>query len=442
MPITYRQHLDSRDGTIYNCVLMPDGKWWSAENLAWAGAGLAYTTEANTLAFGRLYDYPSALAYVPAGSHLPTESEWVALQSAIPDPDGKKLKANNSRWNNNTGTDNYGFHGMPGGTHNGSFANLIFGIGDGGEFWTATPSGANAKAKILSANGDLVYDANRPQTDYRLSVRFIVDTFNEPHYIKLFDVNFDGFERGMTVSIQRPIQVIDSIGGSVKLIPYGPAELDEWRVETELWVKGEWAAELEAAVPPYGVPQTTDMYLPPRSSFASFPGLRPALAGSNADKYIHPQVTRFESQGRKGPIVDLFGYFMDFTLRAWADGQATNQASTPTTTLPTWLAQKFAARQIQDWSVQTATVSSGGFRPTYLRSKHGRRKDVNFNLDHLTAAQANELVAFFRGVRHNVTTITCDNGPDGQQAVSVYLVGLKLHRTGLHWDGTLETVLA
>lgn len=338
------------------------------------------------------------------------------------------------------GLDTYGFNVKPAGYYIIPW-NQFSGSGEDSRIW------ASDIVSEIAANGELfginiVGRYNTVFYNHMCSVRFIVDAFNEPHPLKLFGVNFDGFERGMTVSIQRPIQVVDSIGGSVKLIPYGPAELDEWRVETELWVKGEWAAELESAVPPYGVPQTTDMYLPPRSGSASFPGLRPALAGSSADKYIHPQVTRFESQGRKGPIVDLFGYFIDFTLRSWAAGVATNPATAPTTIPPTWLQTKFAARQLQDWSVETATVKSGGFQATYLRAKHGRRKDINFNLDHLTAAQANELVAFFRGVRHNVTTITCDNGPDGLQAVSVYLVGLQLHRTGLHWDGTLETVLA
>jgi len=269
-----------------------------------------------------------------------------------------------------------------------------------------------------------------------------VDVFNEPHPLKLFGVKFDGFERGMTVTIRRPIQVKDSIGGSVKLIPYGSAIHDEWQVETELWVNAERAAELEAAVPPYSVPSTTDMMLPPRGGSSSFPGLRPALAGANADKYIDAQVTRFEGQGRKGVVTDLHGYFLDFTLRAWGDGQATNQASAPTATAPAWLEKKFAARQLQDWSKQTPTVTTGGFQQTYLRAKHGRRYDINFNLDHLDTTQANDLVAYFRGVRHNVTTITCDNGPNGQQSIAVYLVGLTLHRTGLHWDGTLETILA
>lgn len=433
MPITYRQHQDTRDGTIYNCVLMPDGKWWSAENLQWAGAGVWPNLDPANSAMGRMYS-PSEVI-VPEGTRLPLYQDFVNLVNACGGQSVAGYKLLASR------TNDYGFSALLagqilGGTNPSNFGAEAAFSGN----WQSAGSGYSKFS--LSDWMNVAFTEYGFSTNTKTSVRFIVDVFNEPHPLKLFGVNFDGFERGMTVSIQRPIQVIDSIGGSVKLIPYGPAELDEWRVETELWVKGEWASELEAAVPPYGVPQTTDMYLPPRSGSASFPGLRPALQGSNADKYIHPQVTRFESQGRKGPIVDLFGYFMDFTLRAWADGQATNQASTPTTTLPTWLAQKFAARQIQDWSVQTATVYSGGFRPTHLRSKHGRRKDVNFNLDHLTAAQANELVAFFRGVRHNTTTITCDNGPDGQQSISVYLVGLKLHRTGLHWDGTLETVLA
>lgn len=275
-----------------------------------------------------------------------------------------------------------------------------------------------------------------------MSVRFIVDVFNEPHPVKLFGVNFDGFERGMSVTVKRPIQVIDSIGGSVKLIPYGPAILDEWQVQTEFWVNAESAAAIEAVVPPYGVPTDPTMLLPARGGVASFPGLLPALQGTSADRYDGAQVTRFESQGRKGPAVNLYGYFLDFTLRTWADGATTNPSTAPILTAPTWLAKKFAARQHQDWSTQTAVVTANGFTSAPVRSKHGRRLDVNLNLDHLTETQANDLVALFRGVRHDPVTVTLDNGPACQQAVSVYLTGLQLHRTGLHWDGTLETVLA
>lgn len=434
MPITYRQHQDTRDGTIYNCVLMPDGKWWAAENLRWAGAGWDYNNDpANSLIYGRLYDRRAASSLVPVGSHLPDDAEFNALASLS----GASLRDGVTGWTTLDGTNTTGLS-MRGG-----------GIGvlldSSGPFF----SNKSAYGYWACSGGYYAYMQDSSElyvsptaSDDAMSVRFIVDVFNEPHPIKLFGVNFDGFERGMTVTLKRPINVVDSIGGSVKLIPYGPAILDEWQVETELWVKGEWAAQLETAVPPYGVPGEVALRLPPRSGGVSFPGLLPAEAGASADRYDYPQVTRFEGQGRKGPIIDLHGYFLDFTLRCWAGGNATNPATATTTTAPAWLAQKFAARQLQDWSTQDAIYSTAGAATTYARSKHGRRRDINLNLDHLTESQANELVGLYRGVRHNPVTVTLDNGPEGQTELSVYLVGLQLHRTGLHWDGTLETVIA
>jgi len=438
MPITYRQHQDTRDGKIYNCVLMPDGRWWSAENLAYAGGDRLPPNgnPANVSSFGYLYSAISSAEIIP-GTHIPTQFETFAMLNAlglgsvswgatIPTDISNGLRDAEF----SAGLNTFGFSALAAGyCHGGSY----YQFGSFASFHTSN----SLYSWYLSSAGGAATSAGT----YK-SVRFIVDAFNEPHPLKLFGVKFDGFERGMTVTIRRPIQVKDSIGGSVKLIPYGSAIHDEWQVETELWVNAERAAELEAAVPPYSVPSTTDMMLPPRGGSSSFPGLRPALAGANADKYIDAQVTRFEGQGRKGVVTDLHGYFLDFTLRAWGDGQATNQASAPTATAPAWLEKKFAARQLQDWSKQTPTVTTGGFQQTYLRAKHGRRYDINFNLDHLDTTQANDLVAYFRGVRHNVTTITCDNGPNGQQSIAVYLVGLTLHRTGLHWDGTLETILA
>lgn len=441
MPVEYRYHQDTRDGTIYNCVLMPDGKWWSVENLRWAGAGRAYNdSPANEAIYGRLYTWEEANTGCPPGTHLPSDAEWTALETAIPNPDGTKLKASSSLWTTNTGTDDYGFAALPGGRL--IPVDQFDGISAGCWLWTSTHYGSdNAWTRFLDKSySDMLRGTDYDQISY--SVRFIVDTFNEPWPVKLFGVNFDGFERGMTVTLKRPINVVDSIGGPPRLIPYGPAILDEWRVETELWVNAERAAELEAAVPPYGVPTDSSMRLPARGGVTSFPGLLPALAGADADRYDYAQVTRFEGQGRKGPALDLHGYFLYFTLRCWGGNQATNPATATTTTAPAWLAQKFAARQLQDWSSQEVIYTAGGAVTTYARSKHGRRKDVNLNLDHLTASQADELVGLFRGVRHNAVTVTLDNGADGQQSVSVHLLGLQLHRTGLHWDGTLETVLA
>lgn len=258
----------------------------------------------------------------------------------------------------------------------------------------------------------------------------------------LFGATFRGFDRGMTVKIQRPITVKQSIGGSVRLIPYADARFDAWEVEAELWVSGAQAQSLEAVVPPYGIPNDQFLRLPRRAGANTFPGLAPFGDSGTYDLYFCEQATSFESMGRKAPKVDLYGYKIGLRLFSHVDGGIDNIATTPTTTAPTWLQRKFAAHQIQDWSATDRSGSAAYGQATPLYVQHGRRRDVNLNLDHMDQTRADQLVAYFRGVRHNTTSVQIDNGPNGVQTVSVYLAGLELHRQGLLWDGTLEMVLA
>lgn len=271
---------------------------------------------------------------------------------------------------------------------------------------------------------------------------------NTPPF-QLFGAAFQGFERGLSCTVKRQILVDDSMGGSVVLTPVAPAAFDEWAIEAELWVSAAQAQALEAIVPPRGVPLENAIRLPPRGGEASFPGLLPFAQATGYDQYATPMVTAFESLGRKAPGVDLFGYRIALSFFAEADGLALNGSPTPTTTPPAWLVGKFTAHQIQDWSSQgevvAATTLAGHPSPrgSFYPIKHGRRRDVNFNLDHLSTDRANELVALFRGVRHNPVTVNMDRGSEGIAPTSVYLVDLSLQRgAGLWWDGTLKAVLA
>lgn len=177
MPITYRQHQDTRDGKIYNCVLMPDGKWWSAENLAWDGAGVYYNNDpANGQIYGKLYGWDAAQVSCPPGAHLASDAEWGVLKGIIPSPDGVKLKANSTLWTPNTGTDNYGFAIVPSGYYSGlNYTNINIYCG----LWTATGSGADGKYYAVNANNTSLFEGYIGK-EIQLSVRFIVDVFNEP----------------------------------------------------------------------------------------------------------------------------------------------------------------------------------------------------------------------------------------------------------------------
>jgi hypothetical protein len=159
-------------------------------------------------------------------------------------------------------------------------------------------------------------------------------------------------------------------------------------------------------------------------------------------------VTAFESLGQRAVGTDLFGYRIALSFFAEADGFAFNGSPTPTTTPPTWLAGKASLRTIVDASNQgpvvAATTLAGHPSPrgSFFPVKHGRNLPVSIALDNLPTDWASELVAYFRGVRHNATTLQISNGPSGVEAVSVYLVGLTFARTGLTWSGSLEVVPA
>ena len=74
---------DARDGLkyYYNNV---GGKDWMIQNLAWAGAGIAYgDAEQLSDVLGRFYTWTEAASACPAGWHLPSNAEYKALAEAV-----------------------------------------------------------------------------------------------------------------------------------------------------------------------------------------------------------------------------------------------------------------------------------------------------------------------------------------------------------------------
>jgi uncharacterized protein (TIGR02145 family) len=117
---------DPRDGQTYRTMAI-GGKTWMAQNLNYqTGNSWCYSNKnSNCNAYGRLYDFHTAIKACPSGWHLSTREEWNHLIKTVDgtggygpsDRAGKKLKANCcwGSWRGYNGTDEYGFSALPGG---------------------------------------------------------------------------------------------------------------------------------------------------------------------------------------------------------------------------------------------------------------------------------------------------------------------------------------
>jgi hypothetical protein len=280
-----------------------------------------------------------------------------------------------------------------------------------------------------------------------LSVRFIVDSGNIPDPIipQIYGTDFDGFERDASVRIERNIRWVDSVGGGVQGIPTMGASLDTWQISASLRVSQARAAAIEAAVGPYIGQVAPSIVLPHRMGENSFPGLVPSTISESGDIYVNPciQGAGFRSNGRVAVVTDLFDYGLDYDLTACPTGGDANGATTPITTAPAWLAGKFAQHSITDTSNERRAIKADGyFNPLLYSAKHGRRFDYTIHLDLLSQAQADQLVAYFRGVRHEAYTVYLEFGTEGFASKAAHFRELSFQRNGIHWDGELQITLA
>ena len=175
MSVAYYNFTDPRDGKIYPCVLMPDGKWWFAKNLSYATPNSqTYNHDpANETIYGRLYTWGDLANACPSGCHIPTDDEWTTLTTAIGDDAGTKLKANSSLWSTNTGTDDYGFSALPAGYRLGGGA--FGGLGSYALFWSFSEVDASgAWGRYFYCTDAYVTRDNYYETN-GLSLRCIVD---------------------------------------------------------------------------------------------------------------------------------------------------------------------------------------------------------------------------------------------------------------------------
>jgi uncharacterized protein (TIGR02145 family) len=111
---------DARDGNIYKIVKIGN-QWWMAENLRFESkSGCTWFEEMPQYRkiFGCYYSFEAAKTVCPAGWHLPSDKEWLALANSLGGVylAGGKLKSKEIWVPPNTGaTNETGFSAMPGG---------------------------------------------------------------------------------------------------------------------------------------------------------------------------------------------------------------------------------------------------------------------------------------------------------------------------------------
>jgi uncharacterized protein (TIGR02145 family) len=127
--------------------------------------------------YGKLYNWyavndPRGLA--PEGWHIPTDQEWTALEKALGENPGKKMKSTWGWHNKGNGTNSSGFSGLPGGSRGDSGA--FYSIGEVGDWWSATEYGKDkAWYRHLSYSIDDVYSHWNYSKAGGLSVRCVKD---------------------------------------------------------------------------------------------------------------------------------------------------------------------------------------------------------------------------------------------------------------------------
>ncbi|MBR5413390.1 MAG: fibrobacter succinogenes major paralogous domain-containing protein [Fibrobacter sp.] len=207
---------DSRDGQTYKTVKI-GSQTWMAENLNYAYTDVPYNFDgytsdsiswcydndpANCTKYGRLYTWAAAMDSVgswsangkgcgfygsicsptgtvrgvcPEGWHLPTQTEWYTLFTAVGGSStaGKMLKST-SGWNSSgNGTDAYSFSALPAGGsyYNGSSG----GEGNYANFWSSTEYGSYDAYNIRLDYDDVYANLFYDYKTFEFSVRCVKD---------------------------------------------------------------------------------------------------------------------------------------------------------------------------------------------------------------------------------------------------------------------------
>jgi uncharacterized protein (TIGR02145 family) len=167
---------DSRDGQVYPVVQI-GSQCWLQKNMNYeTGTSWCYAYDtSNCSAYGRLYDWYTAIGVCPSGWHLPSDAEWTALTAFLGGEfiAGGKMKSASGWYNNGNGTNSSGFTALPGGN---CYRNDLFnGRSSRAYFWSSTEtSSINAWNRHLYYNKEDVSRDNYGKT-HGFSVRCLMD---------------------------------------------------------------------------------------------------------------------------------------------------------------------------------------------------------------------------------------------------------------------------
>lgn len=199
------------DGNIYYAVTIGNQTWlnknlnvthyrnndpipYVTDNSLWSGLSYgAYSEWDNSIfyqtAYGLLYNWYAindTRGVCPTGWHVPTDAEWYTLENYI-DPTvndplsvnwrgtnvGTKLKATTGWIDNGSGTDEYGFSGLPGGYR--KYDGTYWFLGHYAYWWTSDENSSTEAWKRSIFNEDYTSNRNANAKTCGFSIRCIKD---------------------------------------------------------------------------------------------------------------------------------------------------------------------------------------------------------------------------------------------------------------------------
>lgn len=267
------------------------------------------------------------------------------------------------------------------------------------------------------------------------------------------NTTFEGMEWDLEYAVDRGLVWRDSIGGRPRAarIWASPYIHDAADLSFTLWTNAAQAQAIEerrqGGSGIYLTDWTFDLGLPGLSTSAPIPGFGNYAGGGI---WLYKGLTlaeNLESMGRKGPRLDLYGYRVNAHFSAIGNvavGQppANERGNTHPTgiqTVPAVLARKFMTHQIQSWSEPVKPLPTNA--PAIVGAYNGARYDAAMSLDHLSSAETDEVVTWFRGQRDTAFSLTTDKpfGPANSDTVNVVARDMTVNRgAGWWWDIKLD----